>query len=65
VTPAATLDKARRQAEQQQVANVFAQQEMAAYIDILKQKAKVKFLKPIAANVASADAKDSGASDTK
>ena len=41
-----TLDAARRVTEQQQIANALAQQEMVAYIDVLKQKAKVKILKP-------------------
>jgi len=38
-------DVARRQAEQQQVAGALAQQEMAAYVEFLKQKAKVQILK--------------------
>ncbi|GAA4028156.1 SurA N-terminal domain-containing protein [Actimicrobium antarcticum] len=40
-------DPARRKAEQDQIANALAQQEMLAYIDVLKQKAKVKILKPV------------------
>lgn len=40
------LDAARRQTEQQQIANVLAQQEMLAYTDVLKQKAKVKITIP-------------------
>ncbi|RJG07932.1 peptidylprolyl isomerase [Noviherbaspirillum cavernae] len=40
----ATVDTARRQAEQQQIANALAQQEMLAYIEALKKKAKVKML---------------------
>lgn len=43
-------DAARRQAEQQQVANALAQQEMTAYIDVLKQKAKVQIMAPKAAD---------------
>lgn len=61
----ATQDAARRQAEQQQVANALAQQEMAAYIDVLKQKAKVKILKPVAATAPAADGKDAAASEPK
>jgi peptidyl-prolyl cis-trans isomerase D len=45
VTQPATLDVARREAEQQQVASVLSQQEMVEYIDMLKQKAKVQILK--------------------
>ena len=41
----ATQDAARRQAEQQQITNALAQQEMLAYIDALKKKAKVKVLR--------------------
>ena len=47
VTQATQTDPARRQAEQQQIANALAQQEMLAYINVLKQKAKVKILKPL------------------
>ncbi|HJV81465.1 SurA N-terminal domain-containing protein [Noviherbaspirillum sp.] len=43
----ATLDTARRQAEQQQVANALAQQETLAYLEVLKKKAKVQVTKPI------------------
>ena len=46
VSVPATVDVARRQAEQQQVANALAQEEMLAYIDVLKQKAKVKMVNP-------------------
>jgi peptidyl-prolyl cis-trans isomerase D len=51
-------DAARRKAEQEQIANVIAQQEMYGYVEALKQKAKVKIVKPVA--VASADG-DAGA----
>lgn len=44
----ATLDAARRQAEQQQVANALAQQESFAYLEALKKKAKVEIVKPAA-----------------
>lgn len=49
VSQPATPDAARRQAEQQQVANALAQQEMVAYLDLLKQKSKVQILKPVVA----------------
>ena len=55
-----TVDNARRQGEQQQIANALAQQEMVAYIDVLKKKAKAEILKP-----ASADIKGSSASEGK
>ncbi|MFC5473666.1 SurA N-terminal domain-containing protein [Paraherbaspirillum soli] len=60
----ATPDQARRQAEQQQVTGVLAQQEMQAFINVLKEKAKVKILKPLtAASSVSDDEKlDSGSS---
>ena len=45
VTQPATPDAARRQTEQQQVAEALAQQEMLAYLGVLKEKAKVKILK--------------------
>ena len=61
----ATLDQARRQAEQQQVANALAQEEMLAYIDVLKQKAKVKIVNPGALRTASAGDKTSLGADTK
>lgn len=58
VIQSATQDKARRLTEQQQAANVLAQQEMTAYIDILKQKAKVKVMKQAEVKVASANPKE-------
>ncbi|MES2832075.1 MAG: SurA N-terminal domain-containing protein [Pseudomonadota bacterium] len=48
VTTPENVDAARRQAEQQQIAEALAQEEMLAYIDVLKQKAKVKILTPAA-----------------
>ena len=42
----ANPDAARRQAEQQQVADLLAQQEMLAYINLLKSRAKVEIIKP-------------------
>lgn len=41
-----SVDKARRSAEQQQIVNAVAQQEITAYIDFLKQKSKVVMSKP-------------------
>ena len=55
VAQPATIDQARRQSEQQQITSALAQQEMSAYVDVLKQKAKVKILKPIVASAASDD----------
>ncbi len=55
VAQAATTDNARRQAEQQQIANALAQQEMVAYIDVLKKKAKAEILKPAVADVKGGD----------
>jgi peptidyl-prolyl cis-trans isomerase D len=46
VSQPAAADAARRQAEQQQVGNALAQQEMLAYIEVLKKKAKTEILKP-------------------
>jgi peptidyl-prolyl cis-trans isomerase D len=45
VAQPAAPDTARRITEQQQVAEVLAQQEMLAYLNVLKEKAKVKMLK--------------------
>jgi len=44
----AQQDEAQRKNEAEQIGNLMAQQEMAQYIELLKQKAKVKVLKPIA-----------------
>jgi peptidyl-prolyl cis-trans isomerase D len=44
VTPQ-NVSKERRQAEQQQLSQITAQQEMAAYINLLKKKYKVEMLK--------------------
>ena len=44
VTQPATPDTTRRQAEQQQVANALAQQEMQAYLEALKKKVKVEIM---------------------
>ncbi len=46
VAQPATIDQARRDGEKQQVTSALAQQDMSAYIATLKQKAKVKILKP-------------------
>ncbi|NVM79413.1 peptidyl-prolyl cis-trans isomerase D [Duganella sp. SG902] len=43
----AQADEAQRKQEAEQIGNIIAQQEMAQYIELLKQKAKVKILKPI------------------
>ena len=51
-----TIDAARRQAEQQQVGNVLAQQEMLAYIEALKLRAKVKVLMQGAVDSTAAEA---------
>lgn len=51
----AEQDEARRKAEADQIANIVAQQEMFDYVEALKQKAKVKIVKPLA--VASSEAK--------
>ncbi|MYM22299.1 peptidylprolyl isomerase [Duganella sp. FT135W] len=45
----AQQDEAQRKQESDQIGNLIAQQEMAQYVELLKQKAKVKILKPIAA----------------
>ena len=39
-------DKARRQAERQQMAGILSQQEMIAYLEALKKKTKAEILKP-------------------
>jgi peptidyl-prolyl cis-trans isomerase D len=58
VAQPATPDTARRQTEQQQIGNALAQQETLAYLEALKQKAKVKITKPVAgAEPASPEAK--------
>jgi peptidyl-prolyl cis-trans isomerase D len=43
----AEQDEARRKSEAEQINGIVAQQEMHDYIELLKQKAKVKILKPI------------------
>lgn len=45
VVQPSTVDSARRQAELQQIANALAQQEMHAYLDVLKKKAKTEIVK--------------------
>ncbi len=49
------IDKNQREAERQQIGNMVAQQETLAYIEALKQKAKIKILKPIEMTDKSAD----------
>jgi peptidyl-prolyl cis-trans isomerase D len=59
VVQPATVDAARRQTEQQQIANLVAQQEMLSYVDVLKQKVKVEIIKkPAAANAGQGEGKD-------
>ena len=43
------VDSAKRQAEKQQIAAALAQEETQAYIETLKQKAKVQILRPVSA----------------
>ena len=50
VSQPASPDVARRQAEQQQIADALAQLETSAYLDALKKKAKVEVLKPVTIN---------------
>ena len=49
LAPVNKVDEARRTAEQQQIATALAQQETLAYIDVLKQRAKVTLVHPPAA----------------
>lgn len=44
----AELDKDRREQEAQRINQIVAQQEMTGYVEALKQKAKVKILRPVA-----------------
>jgi peptidyl-prolyl cis-trans isomerase D len=44
----AAQDEAGRKSEAEQIASIVAQQEMHDYVELLKKKAKVKILKPIA-----------------
>ena len=46
------IDEEARKAEQQQVDEFLAAQEMAAYLDIIKKRAKAEILKPVAAKSA-------------
>jgi len=55
LAPASTVDTARRQAEQQQIASALSQQETLAYIDVLKARAKAKVIHSPAAMPASPD----------
>jgi len=43
----ATVDAARRDMEAQQIGSLVAQQEMVGYVEMLKQKAKVKIVRPM------------------
>ena len=64
VTQPATPDVARRQTEQQQIAGALAQQEMLAYLEVLKKKAKAKVLRPVA-QPATAQGDEAAATDKK
>jgi peptidyl-prolyl cis-trans isomerase D len=55
VAQAEKIDAPRRLAEQKQITNALAQQEMLAYVEALKQKAKVKIVKPVSSAPAVAD----------
>jgi peptidyl-prolyl cis-trans isomerase D len=44
----AQQNEEQRKSEAEQIGNIIAQQEMAQYVELLKQKAKVKILKPLA-----------------
>jgi peptidyl-prolyl cis-trans isomerase D len=57
VVQAATPDKAKAAADQQQIENGLAQQEMGIYIDAVRQKTKVKILKPVVTDTGSTDNK--------
>jgi peptidyl-prolyl cis-trans isomerase D len=48
------IDDEARKAEQQQVDEFLAAQEMAAYLDVIKKRAKAEILKPVAAKAAPA-----------
>lgn len=48
------IDEEARKAEQQQVDEMLAAQEMAAYLDVIKKRAKAEILKPLAAKTAAA-----------
>jgi peptidyl-prolyl cis-trans isomerase D len=61
----ATVDTARRQAEQQQVTEVLSQEETFAYLEALKQKAKVKITAPVATKDKASEADQSGTSEVK
>jgi peptidyl-prolyl cis-trans isomerase D len=51
----ATEDAARRDMEASQIGNMVAQQEMVGYVEVLKQKAKVKIVRPMNAAPAKAE----------
>src|SRR5450830_45794 len=61
VAQPATPDVARRKTEQEQIANVLAEQEMLSYINFLREKAKTKILK--AGQVATSVAVDGKSAD--
>jgi len=45
----AAPDEARRKADAEQIDNIVAQQDMQNYVEVLKEKAKVKVIKPVTA----------------
>ena len=60
VAQPAVKDEAQRQAQQQQIANAIAQMEMNAYLEVLKKKAKVEVLKPVAKTSDSSEGGNTG-----
>ena len=48
------IDEEARTAEQQQVDEFLAAQEMSAYLDLIKKRAKAEIFKPVAAKAAPA-----------
>lgn len=50
-------DAKKRESQQQQIANMLGGQEMQAYLELLKEKAKVKILKPIVADASVPESK--------
>ncbi len=65
VEASATPDAARRQSMPQQLGTSLAGQEMRAFVDVLKEKAKVKVLRPAVVANASASASSSASAKAK
>jgi peptidyl-prolyl cis-trans isomerase D len=63
VEASATPDAARRQSMPQQLAGSLASQEMRAFVDVLKEKAKVKIVRPAVTASASAAASASASAE--